>query len=110
MAAADEQLCLVYRLRPGAGAEYDRRHRDILPGIVEMMSDAGFYDYSIFRRGELVITTFRTRAGFREAEAACQRSPLQAIWGASLAHLFEEVADAAGEPLWAPRVFRIGDG
>ncbi|MEV0397516.1 L-rhamnose mutarotase [Polymorphospora rubra] len=101
-----EQFCHLYRLRDGAGAEYDRRHAEIWPELSRLLDEAGMYDYSIFRRDTLVICVLRTRAGFDRARTVTGGSPVQARWTASLADLFAEIADADGEPLWASRVFR----
>ena len=35
-------------LKPGCEEEYEKRHREIWPELVEMISDQGVFDYSIF--------------------------------------------------------------
>nr|BFE56334.1 L-rhamnose mutarotase [Dactylosporangium thailandense] len=106
MTAPGEQVCYVYRLRPGAEEEYERRHERIWPELSALLDEAGMYDYSIFRHGSLLICVLRTRCGFAHAQRVTAASPVQARWTASLTHLFAEIADAEGEPLWAHRVFR----
>lgn len=100
-----EECCYLYRLRPGAGPEYERRHADVWPELLTLLDEAGVYDYRIFRRDDLVICVSRTRDGFDAATARLSTSEVQARWTASLRHLFAEIADDAGEPLWAHRVF-----
>ncbi|MEV7225414.1 L-rhamnose mutarotase [Polymorphospora sp. NPDC051019] len=104
--APGAQFCYLYRLRDGAGPEYDRRHAEVWPELSRLLDEAGMYDYSIFRRDTLVICVLRTRDGFDRARTLTAGSAVQARWTASLAGLFAEIADAEGEPLWAPRVFR----
>lgn len=36
------------KLKPGAAAEYRRRHDDIWPELKSLLSGAGIYDYTIF--------------------------------------------------------------
>nr|WP_218106459.1 L-rhamnose mutarotase [Duganella sp. SG902] len=36
------------QLKPGAAAEYKRRHDDLWPHLAKALRDAGIYDYSIF--------------------------------------------------------------
>jgi L-rhamnose mutarotase len=36
------------KLRPGTTAEYKRRHDEIWPELVQLLREAGIYDYSIF--------------------------------------------------------------
>lgn len=101
-----EQLCYVYRLRPGAEQEYERRHEQIWPELSALLDEAGIYDYSIFRRDLLLICVLRTRRGFAHASQVTGASQVQRRWTESLSHLFDQIADADGEPLWAHRVFR----
>ncbi|WFE23214.1 L-rhamnose mutarotase [Solwaraspora sp. WMMD937] len=99
------QLCHVYRLRPGAEQEYERRHAEVWPELSALIDEAGIYDYHIYRYGLLLICVLRTRNGFGHASRVSAASQVQARWTRSLAHLFAEVADADGEPLWAYPVF-----
>jgi L-rhamnose mutarotase len=100
-----EQVCHVYRLRPGAEAEYERRHAAIWPEMSALLDEAGIYDYHIYRHELLLICVLRTRRGYRFASEVTGRSPVQERWSRSLAHLFAEIADADGEPLWGRPVF-----
>ena len=52
----DNQTCFLYHLTPGSGPEYDRRHVEVWPEILQLLGDSGVYDYSIFRRGDLVLS------------------------------------------------------
>ncbi|MFY1701913.1 L-rhamnose mutarotase [Micromonospora sp. WMMA1923] len=99
------QLCYLYRLRPGAEAEYERRHAEVWPELLALLDDAGLYDYTIYRHGLLLICVLRTRWGFDHASRVTGDAEVQARWTASLAHLFAEIADADGAPLWAYPVF-----
>ncbi|WP_341715833.1 L-rhamnose mutarotase [Micromonospora sp. FIMYZ51] len=98
-------MCHLYRLRPGAEAEYERRHVELWPEMAALLDEAGVYDYHIYRHGLLLICVLRTRWGFEHASRVTGASAVQARWTASLAHLFAEIADADGEPLWAYPVF-----
>ena len=41
----------VLEVRPGYEEEYKKRHDEIWPEMVEMLSDAGLRNYNIFRHG-----------------------------------------------------------
>ena len=45
-----ERLCHSFRIVPGTEEEYVRRHREIWPELVQAMREAGFSNYSLFRR------------------------------------------------------------
>ncbi len=48
-----ERVAFLINLKPGADpAEYQRRHNEIWPEMVEALRGAGIHNYSIFRHGE----------------------------------------------------------
>lgn len=103
--SSDEQVCFIYWLRAGAGEEYDRRHRDVWPEIRRHLDAAGVHDYSIFRRGDLVISTLRCPGRWPPRPQA-DDPPEVATWHRALRPLFSQITDLDGEPLFAARVFR----
>src|SRR5436190_4168640 len=50
-----ERLCFTFEIRPGTEDEYKRRHDEIWPELVEAIKDAGFANYSLFRRGTKIV-------------------------------------------------------
>ena len=100
-----EPLLFIYRLKPGMGEEYDRAHRAVWPEILALLDEAGIHDYRIWRHGEIVVSRMRTTQGFAHAQAVTRASDVQRRWTASLGHVFDEIADADGEPLWLDEVF-----
>jgi L-rhamnose mutarotase len=50
-----ERVCFTFEIRPGTEAEYKRRHDEIWPELVEAIKDAGFANYSLFRRGTTIV-------------------------------------------------------
>ena len=43
-----EKIAFVMKLKPGNEAEYEKRHDEIWPELVETLKQAGVSDYSIF--------------------------------------------------------------
>lgn len=43
-----EKYAFKMKLNPGMAAEYQKRHDAIFPEILELLSDAGVVDYSIY--------------------------------------------------------------
>lgn len=101
-----EAVLFLYRLKPGMGPEYDCVHRAVWPEILDLIDEAGIYDYQIWRHGDLVVSRMRTRQGYDHAGAVTAASAVQARWTASMRHIFADIADADGEPLWLHEVFR----
>lgn len=101
------QECFVYHLKPGAGPEYDRWHAETFPGVLAGLKERGVYDYSIFRRGDLVISVVRRAADSVDIDGPFEPNEDELRWQHTLAPLFEQTADADGRPLFAERVFRL---
>jgi L-rhamnose mutarotase len=100
------EVCLyLYRLKPGMGAVYDARHREVWPEMLALLDAAGIYDYRIWRHDEIVVCRMRTHHGFDAAAAITAASDVQSRWTASLADLFAQTADVNGAPLWLAEVF-----
>jgi L-rhamnose mutarotase len=100
-----EALLFIYRLKPGMGPDYDRAHQAVWPEILELIDQAGIYDYQIWRHGDLIVSRMRTRHGYDHAAAVTGASEIQARWTASMSHIFLDIADENGEPLWLEEVF-----
>lgn len=100
-----DAVLFIYRLKPGMGPEYDRAHQAVWPEILDLIDEAGIYDYQIWRHGDLVVSRMRTRHGFDHASAVTGASAVQKRWTESLGHVFAEIADGEGEPLWLDEVF-----
>ena len=62
-----EAVLFLYRLKPGMGPEYDCVHRAVWPEILDLIDEAGIYDYQIWRHGDLVVSRMRTRQGYDHA-------------------------------------------
>jgi L-rhamnose mutarotase len=69
-----EQIGLVWRIREGMAAVYDREHAMVWPSLERRMRELGLVRFSIFRRGELVFAhlVVRDYTAFTEAYATDQ--------------------------------------
>lgn len=43
-----DEIAFTMKLRPGAAAEYERRHDEIWPELSALLREAGIRDYSIY--------------------------------------------------------------
>jgi L-rhamnose mutarotase len=96
------------RLRPGAAAEYKRRHDAIWPELARLLSDAGLRHYSIHLDPVDGVTLFAVvTVTSSERYAALPDSLLMRKWWASMRDLME--TDASDRPLTWPleRVFEL---
>jgi len=101
-----ERVRFIYRLRPGAGCEYDEHHQQIPEALRRLIDSAGICDYTIWRHEEVVVCEFETTRGYRETSRILAASDIQKEWTSLLWPLFEST-ESDGEPLWLHEVFRL---
>jgi L-rhamnose mutarotase len=87
-----QRLGFAMRLRPGAEAEYRRRHAAVWPEMLDELRAAGAHDYSIFQRGDdlfgyLVVDDL---GQFQRYLAA---SEVNARWQAEMGDLIDPLTD-----------------
>jgi L-rhamnose mutarotase len=75
-----ERLCFTFEIRPGTEAEYKQRHDEIWPELVDAIKDAGFANYSLFRRGTQIIAYAECHPDVESAFAKLGPSEVSARW------------------------------
>lgn len=100
-----EEIAFTMQLKPGATAEYQRRHDEIWPELAQALADAGIRDYSIYLNpatGGLFAVQKRTA---NHTADALPNLPVMQRWWAYMADLMETNPDYSPvvEPL--TRVF-----
>ena len=80
------------RLRPGAEAAYDAAHRSVWPEMLALLKQAGIFEYSIFRRGCLLVLTLRC-TDFESTWARIENDPINLRWQAAMKPFFAEMDD-----------------
>ena len=87
-----ERIGFRMRLRPGAEAEYVRRHAAVWPELLADLSAAGASNYSIFLDGEDLFGYVEV-ADFKAFRAAMARSDADARWQPEMARLIDPLTD-----------------
>jgi L-rhamnose mutarotase len=80
----------MLRIRPGAGAEYDKAHAAVWPEMLALLKRSGISEYSIFRRDELLFLTFRA-VDFEETWSSLENDPVNLRWQAAMAPYFAPI-------------------
>lgn len=100
-------VAIRMQLKPGCAAEYERRHDAIWPELVDVLNEAGIFDYSIFldRDEEALFAVMRLSADFSDAELASH--PVMRRWWEYMADLMVTYDD--NRPVQWPmrQVFRL---
>ena len=82
------RVAFCLRLKPGAAKGYDKSHREVWPEMLALLKRAGISEYSIFRRGELLILSMRVD-DFDATWDMIERDPVNARWQMEMAQYFE---------------------
>lgn len=93
MAKGGEKIAFAMQLKPGAEAEYTRRHDAIWPELADLLRAAGIRDYSIHldaATGRLFAVLWRAPDHRMDALPA---EPVMRRWWAHMADLMETNAD-----------------
>lgn len=89
-ARALKRYAFMLRLRPGAEAAYEESHRAVWPEMLALLKSAGIREYSIYRRGQMLILALRCR-DFEESWSRIDNHPVNIRWQQTMAPFFEPV-------------------
>lgn len=99
--------CYIYQLVPGQGPLYDEYHAAVWPEVLESLHASGITDYSIYRRGDLVISVWTRDLAAPEPHLSPEVRQKVQDWDALMDPLFVAYQDQHGQPLYAEPIFRL---
>jgi L-rhamnose mutarotase len=82
-----KRYAFLLRLNPGAAESYEESHRHVWPEMLELLKSAGFSEYSIYRRDELLVLTLRAE-DFDAAWAIVENHPVNLRWQKAMEPFF----------------------
>lgn len=71
-----EHMAWKGRIKPGCKAEYQKRHTEIWPEMVQVLKDAGICNYSIFYCNDELFGYYECEKGVAYAEKVQAESPV----------------------------------
>ena len=102
-----ERLCFFINLVPGMETEYERRHDEIWPEMRDAVSAAGYTNYTLFRRGTIVIGYAECQPDAASVGAAMGGTEIAAKWNESFNGIIDSMTDAHGDLLRADEVWHL---
>jgi L-rhamnose mutarotase len=99
--------CFIYQLVPGQGPLYDRYHADVWPEVLESLRASGISDYSIYRRGDLVVSVWTRDVDAPAPTLSPEIRRRVEEWDVLMEPLFVAYQDENAQPLFAERIFRL---
>lgn len=102
-----EQIGFRMQMNEGQAQEYRRRHDDIWPELVDLLKDAGIYDYSIFLHEETNSLFAVLRRPHDHTMESLPLDPVMQRWWAYMADIM--ACNDLNEPIVEPleRVFHL---
>ncbi len=83
-----QRVAFSLKLKPGAEAAYDQAHREVWAEMLALLKRAGISEYSIFRRGRLLILTMHLE-DFDATWDIIQADPVNTRWQQAMAPYFD---------------------
>ncbi|HEX3790512.1 MAG TPA: L-rhamnose mutarotase [Pseudonocardiaceae bacterium] len=102
------RVCFLLRVRPDRLDEYERRHREVWPDMLDALSATGWHNYSIFSAGDGLLVGYLETEDFETAQAAMAATEVNARWQAEMAPFFMGIDGRPDEnmaPL--PEIFHL---
>jgi len=92
-----ERACFTFEIRASTEAEYKRRHDEIWPELVDAIKEAGFANYSLFRRGLTIIAYVECHPDAATAFAKIGATDVNARWAKWFEDVIVSLTDENGE-------------
>ncbi len=102
-----ERGMFVLVVHPDRIEEYDRRHAEPWPEMMEALSSSGFRNYSGFRRGSLVAYYGEFYPDMATAVATIGATDVNTRWGESFQGIITTITDDEGSLILAQEVLHL---
>ena len=102
-----ERLCFTFEIRPATEAEYKKRHDEIWPELVDEIKDAGFENYSLFRRGTTITAYVECEPDVATAFGKIAGTDANARWSKWFEDVIVSLTDEDGNLYRAEEVWHL---
>lgn len=99
------RVASLMRLKPGSEEEYERRHAAVWPDLLQLLSETGIRNYSIYRHGLDLFSYLEIERP--EDQAALPQNPVMRRWWEYMEPLMECEPDATPKQTPLPEVFHL---
>ena len=104
-----ERLLFVMTLHPGKVQEYERRHEAVWPALLADLYNAGWRNYSLFRRDLQVYGYAECYPDVASAQAAMAGSTANAEWAAWFGDVIAEITTDSGDLIRAEECWHMDE-
>jgi L-rhamnose mutarotase len=100
-----ERGCFSLVIDPRAAVYYDNLHANPWPEMLEAIAEAGYRDYTGFRRGAHVVYVGRYYPDFQTVIERINATDVAARWGAALGDVITTFTDGNGRNITATEMY-----
>jgi L-rhamnose mutarotase len=104
-----ERLMFTFALSRGQEEEYDRRHREVWPALLHDLYEAGWRNYSLFRRDLQVYAYAECHPDAATALARMSSSEANREWARWFEGVIEQLTGDDGRLFVAPEVWHMDE-
>jgi len=87
-----QRVCFLARVRPDRLAEYRAAHREVWPGMLAALREAGWANYSLFLGDDGLLIGYLETDDFDAARRRMEQAGVNARWQAEMAPFFAGIA------------------
>lgn len=96
------RVCFRLRVRPDRLTEYERRHEEVWPEMLEALRQAGWRNYSLFLDDSGELVGYLECDDFEASLAAMAQTDVNARWQAEMAPFFEGLDERGPDEAMRP--------
>jgi L-rhamnose mutarotase len=86
-----QRVCFLLKVRTDRLEEYRRRHEAVWADMRAALRETGWHNYSLFLRDDGLLVGYLETDDFPAAQAAMERTEVNARWQAEMAPFFEDL-------------------
>lgn len=102
-----QRICFLMEIIPGREAEYQRRHDEIWPELVDALRKAGVRNYTLFRQGTTVTAYAECHPDVATAFGAVGATEVNTRWAAWFGDVLARLTDDEGNLIEATEVWHL---
>ena len=102
-----QRICFLMDVIPGQESEYERRHAEIWPDLIEELRAAGVHNYTLFRRGTQVIAYAECHPDAETAFGKVGATEVNRRWAEWFEDTIEALVDEQGNLFRADEVWHL---
>ncbi|GAA3740694.1 L-rhamnose mutarotase [Salinactinospora qingdaonensis] len=92
-----QRVCFLLKVKPERLEEYRERHSRVWPEMLAALREAGWHNYSLFCNDDGLLVGYLETEDFATAQAAMERTEVNARWQAEMAPFFENLSGRPDE-------------